>query len=234
MVFARACPVRELAGLPELVGHRPAEADARALLDSALTGPLDTRVRDQIVAETHGNPLALLELPRGLTPRRAGRRVRASRRGAVHGQHRGEFPPAVDALPEQTRRLLLLAAAEPTGDPALVWRAAALLGHRRRRGGTRGRSRSGRVRHASAVPASAGALGGLPVGRRRRRDSGRMARWRRSPIPTLDAERRAWHRATPSPGRTRTSPPNWNAPPIGRKRGADWPRRRHSSSAPRC
>ena len=68
LVFAAREPSSEIAGLPDLVVERLREADARALLDSALTGPLDTRVRDQILAETHGNPLALLELPRGLTP----------------------------------------------------------------------------------------------------------------------------------------------------------------------
>src|SRR6185312_1978533 len=68
MVFAARDPGEELAGLPELDVAGLHEADARALLDSVLTGPLDERVRDQIVAETRGNPLALIELPRGLSP----------------------------------------------------------------------------------------------------------------------------------------------------------------------
>jgi len=68
LVFAAREPDRELAGLPELEVEGLQESDARALLDSALAGPLDDRVRDLIVAETQGNPLALLELPRGLTP----------------------------------------------------------------------------------------------------------------------------------------------------------------------
>ena len=68
MVFAARVPSSDIAGLPDLIVEGLPEADARALLDSALTGPLDTRVREQILAETHGNPLALLELPRGLTP----------------------------------------------------------------------------------------------------------------------------------------------------------------------
>src|SRR6266511_5773645 len=67
LVFAERAPGADLAGLPELAVEELQEADARALLDAALTGPIDTRVRDQIVAETRGNPLALLELPRGLT-----------------------------------------------------------------------------------------------------------------------------------------------------------------------
>ena len=68
LVFAARQPRQELAGLPELTVEGLAERDARALLDTALTGPLDARVRDQIVAEAAGNPLALLELPRGMTP----------------------------------------------------------------------------------------------------------------------------------------------------------------------
>ena len=66
LVFAARVPGAELAGLPELAVEGLGEEDARALLDSALTGPVDARVRDLIVAETRGNPLALLELPRGL------------------------------------------------------------------------------------------------------------------------------------------------------------------------
>ena len=68
LVFAARVAGAELAGLPELVVEGLAEGDARALLDAALTGPVDARVRDLIVAETRGNPLALLELPRGLAP----------------------------------------------------------------------------------------------------------------------------------------------------------------------
>ena len=68
MVVAARVPSSDIAGLSDLTVEGLPEADARALLDSALNGPLDSRVRDQILAETHGNPLALLELPRGLTP----------------------------------------------------------------------------------------------------------------------------------------------------------------------
>ena len=68
LVFAARDPGAALAGLPELKVEGLRQDDARALLDSALAGPLDDRVRDRIVAETRGNPLALLELPRGLTP----------------------------------------------------------------------------------------------------------------------------------------------------------------------
>ena len=68
LVFAARIPTIDLAGLSELKVEGLRAAEARALLDAALIGPLDTRVRDQVVAETRGNPLALVELPRGLTP----------------------------------------------------------------------------------------------------------------------------------------------------------------------
>src|SRR3954452_21522274 len=58
----------ELHGLPEVVVEGLGYDDACALLESAVAGPLDDRVRDRIIAETAGNPLALLELPRGRNP----------------------------------------------------------------------------------------------------------------------------------------------------------------------
>ena len=67
-MFGARIPTHNLAGLPELEVGGLRRSDARSLLDLALAGPIDARVRDQIVAETQGNPLALLELPRGLTP----------------------------------------------------------------------------------------------------------------------------------------------------------------------
>src|ERR1700738_1363477 len=102
---------------------RLGEADARALLDAALTAPLDTRVRDQILAETHGNPLALLELPRGLTPQELAGGFGLPSAARLSGGIEENFRGRVDVLPDQPRRLLLIAAAEPLGDPALVWGA---------------------------------------------------------------------------------------------------------------
>ena len=128
MVFAVRIPSSELAGLAELRIEGLQEADAQALLDSALTGPLDTRVRDQILAETHGNPLALLELPRGLTPQLLAGGFGLPGAVELSGGIDESFRQRVHVLPEQTRRLLLIAAAEPVGDPVLVWRAAAKLG----------------------------------------------------------------------------------------------------------
>jgi DNA-binding CsgD family transcriptional regulator len=128
LVFAARVPDAELAGLPELVVEGLRADDARALLESVLAGPLDERVRDQIVAETHGNPLALLELPRGLTPTQLAGGFGLPGAVPLPGSVEESFRRRVAALPAQTRRLLLLAAADPAGDPALVWRAAGRLG----------------------------------------------------------------------------------------------------------
>jgi DNA-binding CsgD family transcriptional regulator len=128
LVFAAREPGAALAGLPKLEVGGLREDDARALLDSALAGPIDARVRDRIVAETQGNPLALLELPRGLTPAELAGGFGLP--GAVPLPERIEesFRRQLEALPAQSRRLLLLAAAEPYGDLPLVWRAAGRLG----------------------------------------------------------------------------------------------------------
>jgi hypothetical protein len=128
IVFAVRIPSSELEGLAELRIEGLSEADARTLLESALTAPLDTRVRDQILAETRGNPLALLELPRGLTPQQlaGGFGLPNATRSPVGIEQ--SFRRRFDALPDQTRRLLVVAAAEPGGDVALMWRAAARLG----------------------------------------------------------------------------------------------------------
>jgi DNA-binding CsgD family transcriptional regulator len=128
LVFAARQPSDELAGLPELVIEGLREDDARALLDSVLTGPLDARVRDLIVAETRGNPLALLELPRGLTPAELAGGFGFPGEAPIAGRVEDSFRRRVQALPDQSRRLLMVAAADPTGDPGLVWRAAGLLG----------------------------------------------------------------------------------------------------------
>jgi DNA-binding NarL/FixJ family response regulator len=128
LVFAARVPGGELAGLPELVIEGLGEADARELLDATLTGPLDARVRDRIVAEARGNPLALLELPRGLTPAELAGGFALPDAMPLSGRIEESFRRRLEALPEQTRSLLLVAAAEPIGDPVLVWRAAERLG----------------------------------------------------------------------------------------------------------
>jgi hypothetical protein len=128
LVFTARTRGEELVGLPELTVRGLTEVDARALLNLVLTGPLDERVRDQIVAETGGNPLALLELVRGLTPAELAGGFGLPSAVPLTGRVEESFRRQVDALPVVTRRLLQVAAADPTGDPALVWRAAGRLG----------------------------------------------------------------------------------------------------------
>ncbi|MEU4428331.1 BREX system ATP-binding domain-containing protein, partial [Actinoplanes sp. NPDC024001] len=196
LVFAARTPSDDqlLGGLPELeVGGLP-DVDARALLDTVLPGLIDARVRDRIVAETRGNPLALLELPRDLTPAEL-----AFGFGAPTGTHlvsRVEegFSRRIAALPPESRRLLLAAAVEPVGDVPLLWRAADLL----------------EVGPDAAVPAEAAGLVEFgarvrfrhPLVRSAARRSAGPAELRavhRALAEVTDAEqdpdRRAWHRA---------------------------------------
>jgi DNA-binding CsgD family transcriptional regulator len=128
LVFAARVPGGELAGLPELAVKGLPEGDARALLNSVLAGPLDERVRDQIVSETGGNPLALLELPRGLTPAQLAGGFGLLSAQPLSGRIEESFRRQLEALPTDSRLLLQLAAADPSGDPLLVWRAAGRLG----------------------------------------------------------------------------------------------------------
>src|SRR5262249_51271150 len=115
VVFAVRQPGAEqdLAGLPELVVGGLADGDARALLDSVIYGPLDEQVRDRIVAETWGNPLALLELPRGLTPEELAGGVGLPSAAALRGRMEESFLRGVQPLPEETRLVVLVRAAEP-------------------------------------------------------------------------------------------------------------------------
>jgi DNA-binding CsgD family transcriptional regulator len=122
LVVAAREPGQEFRGLPELAVGGLAVADARELLGRVIRGPLDDRVRDRIIAETRGNPLALLELPRGLTPEELTAGLLAP------GRIEDGFRRRYEALPADTQQLVLVAAAEPAGDPVLVWRAAGELG----------------------------------------------------------------------------------------------------------
>ncbi|PPK63161.1 AAA family ATPase [Actinokineospora auranticolor] len=126
LVFATREPAPELADLPELVvgGLRP--DDARLLLDTVVKGPVDPRVRDRVVAEAHGNPLAIVELPRTWTDAELVDGFTGP--AGLAGRLERAFARQVEALPEDTRRLLLVAAAEPLGDATLLWAAASLLG----------------------------------------------------------------------------------------------------------
>ena len=199
LVFASRAPRGDLAGLPELLVRGLPEADARALLDSVLTGPIDGRVRDQIVAETRGNPLALLELPRGLTVEELAGGFGLPGAAPLAGSIEESFRRRIGALPPQTRRLLLLAAADPTGDPALVWRAADRLG----------------IGAGAAAPAADAGLAEFGTRVRFRHPLARSAAYRSAPAQDrqqvhgalaevtdeqLDPDRRAWHLAQAAAG----------------------------------
>jgi DNA-binding CsgD family transcriptional regulator len=130
LVFAVREPVagRQLEGLPELAVRGLDDRDAQALLDTVVAGPLDERLRDRIVAETHGNPLALLELPRGRTPAELAGGFGLDGGPALPGRIEQSFRERLAPLPPPTQLLLLVAAAEPVGDALPVWKAAAALG----------------------------------------------------------------------------------------------------------
>jgi DNA-binding CsgD family transcriptional regulator len=199
LVFAARVRSEELAGLPELVVEGLQEADACALLDAVLTGPLDALVRDRIVAEAHGNPLALLELPRGLPPAELAGGFALPSAVPLSESIEESFRLRLDALPADTRVLLQLAAADPVGDPVLVWQAARLLG----------------IRTQAATPAAEAGL--LEVGARVRfrHPLLRSAAYRAASLherqdihralaqvtdPEINPDRRAWHRAQATPG----------------------------------
>jgi DNA-binding CsgD family transcriptional regulator len=126
LVFAAREPGDQLQHLPHLEVGGLRNGDARALLSSAVRFRLDAQVRDRIVAETRGNPLALLELPRGLTATELAGGF--GMLDVLPGRVEKSFLERIESLPDDARRLLLLAAADPIGDPLLLWRAGAQLG----------------------------------------------------------------------------------------------------------
>ncbi|GAA0588221.1 helix-turn-helix transcriptional regulator [Actinomadura livida] len=199
VVFASRAPDDDLAGLPELHVEGLGDDDARTLLGTALTAPLDPRILDRIVSETRGNPRALLELPRGRTP------TELAGGFGLPGTHPSGRDPGdgfryrLTALPAGTQRLLLLAAADPTGDAALLWRAARHLG----------------IETEAAAPATAADLAGFGARVRFRHPQIRAAVYEAaSPSqrreahhalaeatdPETDPDRRAWHRSQAAPG----------------------------------
>ena len=126
LVFAAREPSAALAGLPELHVAGLRDDDARALLGAALAGPLDARVRDLIVAETCGNPQALLEVARALSPVELAGGFGLPGAAPLADPVQDSFTRQLAALPDQTRRLVQLAAADPCGDRQRLWRAARL------------------------------------------------------------------------------------------------------------
>jgi DNA-binding CsgD family transcriptional regulator/tetratricopeptide (TPR) repeat protein len=184
----------ELAGLPELTLGGLMPAEARELLAAVSHGPLDTRVVERIIAETNGNPLALLELPRGESAASLAGGFALPDALPIATRIEASFRRRVEELPEETQRLVLVGAADPLGDPTLLWRAAGALG----------------LSPDAAAPAEEGGL--LAVGakvtfrhpllrsaiyraapQRERRDAHRALA--DATDPELDPDRRAWHRA---------------------------------------
>ena len=119
---------RMFPGLPALTVEGLTDEDARALLTAAVPGHLDERVRDRIVAETRGNPLGLLELARGMSEAELAGGFAGPPAASLPSRLQDHYLQRVRALPEPTQRLMLLAAADPTGDATLLWRAAPTLG----------------------------------------------------------------------------------------------------------
>jgi len=128
LIFAVREPSDELTGLPELKVQGLGERDSHLVLASAIRGPLDVQVRDRIVAETRGNPLALLQLPRVLTPTELAGGFGLPNTAAVATRVEQSFYRQFQSLPDDTQQLLLTAAAEPIGDITLLRRAAELQG----------------------------------------------------------------------------------------------------------
>ena len=232
LVFAAREPGAELAGLPELTVKGLAAEDARALLDSVLTGPVDARVRDLIVAETRGNPLALLELPRGLWLAELAGGFGLPGAVSLPGRIEDSFRRQLEGLPAETRGLLALAAADPSGDPLLVWRAAGRLGIR----SGPGRQRRGRGWWSSGRGCGSGIRwrGRRPTGRRHCGTGGRcMRRWRKPPTRPLTRIGGPGTGRKPRRGRMRTWRRSWSDRPGGRRTAAGW-RRRPRSWSGRC
>jgi DNA-binding CsgD family transcriptional regulator len=190
---------RELVGLPELVLGRLHDEDARALLATVIPGRLDERVRDRLVAETHGNPLAILELPRVLTATQLPGESSLVAPQALSGRIEEGFLQRLEGLPDRARLLMLVAAAEPVGDPLLVWRAAERLG----------------IAFSAATADGTGGLLAIDERVTFLHPLVRSAVYRSAPLqerqavhlalaevtdPQVDPDRRAWHTAAAAPG----------------------------------
>jgi DNA-binding CsgD family transcriptional regulator len=192
-------PNDDFGGLPELVIGGLQHGDARDLLSSVVGGPMDVDVAERIVAETRGNPLALLELPRGLSPEQLAGGFGLPNAVPMSSRIQESFLRRLEDLTQETRLLLLVAAAEPTGDPALLWRAAERLAITRQaaepaeRAGLlelapRVRFHHPLVRSAVYRDASSGARQEVHRALAEVTD------------PELDPDRRAWHRARAAVG----------------------------------
>jgi DNA-binding CsgD family transcriptional regulator len=186
--------VNELAGLPAVSLGGLGNADAHRLLASSVHAPLDEHVRDRIVAEAHGNPLALQELRQGLSPDQLAGGFAIPGAGLLTTRKERSLLRRVQSLPRDTRLLLLMAAAEPVGDTSLLWRAAQQLD----------------VGPEAAVPAEGIELIDFGARVRFRHPLARSAIYHAADLtdrrtvhralawatdPSTDPDRRAWHRA---------------------------------------
>jgi DNA-binding CsgD family transcriptional regulator len=201
MIFSLREPAttRALDGLPQLLLEGLGEPDARALLSRAAPGRLDDRVRRRIIAETAGNPLALIELSQAMSAAERAGGFAPPAASDVPSQLREQYLRRVAGLPEATQRLMLLAAADPLGDVTLLWRAAerlctgpSALGHAARAGLL---EIDDQVRFFNPLVRSA--VYGAATPDERRRVHGALAE---VSDPDLAADRRAWHGALAAAG----------------------------------
>src|SRR4051794_10623340 len=199
IVFAVRDPADEpeLAGLPELRLRGLPEEDARALLATVIPGRLDERVRDRLGNETRGNPPAILELPRGLAAAQLPGVVALQAADALPGRIEQSFLRRLEALPDEARLLLLVAAAEPVDDPLLVWRTAERLriGHSASAETEELLSIGERVTFLHPLVRSAVYRSASP----QERQAVHVALAQATDAPA-DADRRAWHLAAAAPG----------------------------------
>jgi DNA-binding CsgD family transcriptional regulator len=198
LIFAAREPGERLRGLPDLPLTGLRNGEARALLNSAAPFRLNDQVRNRIVAETGGNPLALVELPRGLSATE----LAGFGAGSVSVLSDGieeTFRRRLMELPEDTRRLLVIAAADPLGEPTIVWQAAARQGINPAAGAAAEEAGlcefRGRVRFSHPLVRAA-AYTALPSDERRRAH----AAIAEVTDADTDPDRRAWHRALASSG----------------------------------
>jgi DNA-binding CsgD family transcriptional regulator len=181
-------------GLPELMIEGLGADDARLLLDATIPGPLDERVKARILDETRGNPLALIELPRGLSPAELAGGFGLPDSRPLTSRIEQAYLQRVETLPRETQLLLLTAAVEPLGDASLLWRAVARLGIDPAAGRPAQDAGlielDGRVRFPHPLVRSA------VYHASKRSDRLDVRRALADSIdPVLDPDRRAWHRA---------------------------------------
>ena len=201
LLFAvrEAADERIFPDLPALTVEGLTDQDARALLTAAVPGQLDKRVRDRVVAETRGNPLGLLELARGMSEAELAGGFAGPPEASLPGHLKDHYLRQVRALPGSARQLMLLAAADPTGDATLLWRAAQTLGLRRDASAAADAEQllniGSHVRFRHPLVRSAAYVAGSPEDRR----AAHLTLAAATDAQT-DPERRVWHLAAAATG----------------------------------